>query len=164
MGRKLISIIFVALFVAGFFMVTNQAMAAEEKKPEQFVGILAYRTGPFAAGGSGWSSGLEDFMALVNMRGGINGKIMYKWEECETAYNTARGVECYNRFRDRMAKVHPLSTGITYALIPKGTKVLPIFTDAKQESLIIGEQFIFWQGREVQICEFIRRRNMIIKK
>jgi branched-chain amino acid transport system substrate-binding protein len=121
MGRKLISIIFVAVFVAGFAMVTNQAMAAEEK-PEQFVGILAYRTGPFAAGGSGWSSGIEDFMALVNMKGGINGKIMYKWEECETAYNTARGVECYNRFRDKMAKVHPLSTGITYALIPKGTE------------------------------------------
>jgi branched-chain amino acid transport system substrate-binding protein len=47
---------------------------------------------------------------------------MYKWEECETAYNTERGVECYNRFRDRMAFVHPLSTGITYALIPKGTE------------------------------------------
>jgi branched-chain amino acid transport system substrate-binding protein len=118
----LISIIFIGVFVAGFALVMNQAMAAEEKKPEQFVGILAYRTGPFAAGGSGWSSGIEDFMALVNMKGGINGKIMYKWEECETAYNTARGVECYNRFRDRMAKVHPLSTGITYALIPKGTE------------------------------------------
>ena len=68
------------------------------------------------------SSGMEDFMALINMRGGINGKIMYKWEECETAYNTARGVECYNRFKDKMSNVHPLSTGITYALIPKGTK------------------------------------------
>jgi branched-chain amino acid transport system substrate-binding protein len=89
MGRKLISIIFVVVFMAGFLMVMNQAMAAAEKKPEQFVGILAYRTGPFAAGGSGFSSGLEDFMALVNMNGGINGKIMYKWEECETAYNTA---------------------------------------------------------------------------
>jgi branched-chain amino acid transport system substrate-binding protein len=121
MGRKLISMVFVLVFVAGVAVVTDQAMAAEEK-PEQFVGILAYRTGPFAAGGSGWSSGIEDFMALVNMKGGINGKIMYKWEECETAYNTARGVECYNRFRDRMAKVHPLSTGITYALIPKGTE------------------------------------------
>jgi branched-chain amino acid transport system substrate-binding protein len=122
MGRKLIFIILIGVLMAGFVMVSDQAMAAEEKKPEQFVGILAYRTGPFAAGGSGWSSGIEDFMALVNMKGGINGKIMYKWEECETAYNTARGVECYNRFRDKMAKVHPLSTGITYALIPKGTK------------------------------------------
>ena len=119
MGRKLISIIFVVVLVAGFTIVSNQAMAAEEK-PKQFVGILAYRTGPFAAGGSGFSSGLEDFMELANMEGGING-IMYEFEECETAYNTARGVECYNRFKDRMSFVHPLSTGITYALIPKGT-------------------------------------------
>jgi len=122
MRRKSILIILMIVFVASFVGVTGQAMAAEEEKPEQFVGILAYRTGPFAAGGSGWSSGIEDFMALINMRGGINGKIMYKWEECETAYNTERGVECYNRFRDKMAKVHPLSTGITYALIPKGTE------------------------------------------
>jgi branched-chain amino acid transport system substrate-binding protein len=122
MVRKLLFGIVALILLAGFFMVSTQAMAAEEKKPEQFVGILAYRTGPFAAGGSGWSSGKEDFMALINSRGGINGKIMYKWEECETAYNTERGVECYNRFRDRMAFVHPLSTGITYALIPKGTE------------------------------------------
>ena len=122
MARKLLSGIVALILVAGFIMVSVQAMAAEEKKPEQFVGILAYRTGPFAAGGSGWSSGKEDFMALINARGGINGKIMYKWEECETAYNTERGVECYNRFKDRMAFVHPLSTGITYALIPKGTE------------------------------------------
>ena len=119
MGRKLISIIFVMVLVASFTIVSNQAMAAEEK-PKQFVGILAYRTGPFAAGGSGFSSGMEDFMELANMEGGING-IMYEFEECETAYNTARGVECYNRFKDKMSFVHPLSTGITYALIPKGT-------------------------------------------
>jgi branched-chain amino acid transport system substrate-binding protein len=122
MLRKLLSGIVALILVAGFIMVATQAMAAEEKKPEQFMGILAYRTGPFAAGGSGWSSGKEDFMALINARGGINGKIMYKWEECETAYNTERGVECYNRFRDQMAVVHPLSTGITYALIPKATE------------------------------------------
>ena len=122
MARKLLSGIVALILVAGFIMISGQAMAAEEKKPEQFVGILAYRTGPFAAGGSGFSSGMEDFMALINARGGINGKIMYKWEECETAYNTARGVECYNRFKDKMAYVHPLSTGITYALIPKGTE------------------------------------------
>jgi branched-chain amino acid transport system substrate-binding protein len=41
------------------------------------------------------------------------------WEECETAYNTARGIECYNRYKDTNALFHPLSTGITYGLIPK---------------------------------------------
>jgi branched-chain amino acid transport system substrate-binding protein len=122
MGRKFVFGLIAFVFAAGLLMTVGSVLAAEEKKPEQFVGILAYRTGPFAAGGSGFSSGMEDFMALVNIKGGINGKIMYKWEECETAYNTARGVECYNRFKDKMAYVHPLSTGITYALIPKGTE------------------------------------------
>lgn len=118
MYRKIIFTIFALVLVASFVMLPGQAMAEEKT---QFVGILAYRTGPFAAGGSGYSSGVEDFMQLMNMEGGING-IMYKWAECETAYNTARGVECYNRFKDRNIFVHPLSTGITYAVIPKGTK------------------------------------------
>ena len=83
--------------------------------------ILAYRTGPFAAGGSGFSSGIEDFMELRNLQGGVNG-IKYNWEECETAYNTARGIECYDRLKENAVLVHPLSTGITYALIPKGTE------------------------------------------
>ncbi len=123
MGRKLIFGLFVSVLAASFVLLSGPAMAAEEKKeaPTQFVGILAYRTGPFAAGGSGFSSGMEDYMELMNMKGGING-IKYSFEECETAYNTSRGVECYNRFKDKMTFTHPLSTGITYALIPKGTE------------------------------------------
>ena len=122
MGRKLILTIFALLLVASFVFVSAPAMAAKEKEePTQFFGILIYRTGPFAAGGSGVGSGWEDFMELRNMQGGVNG-IKYSWEECETAYNTARGVECYERLKDKMVLVHPLSTGITYALIPRGTK------------------------------------------
>ena len=120
MGRKVTFTLVALALVAGLVLTWGQAMAAEEK-PKQFVGVLAYRTGPFAAGGSGFSSGMEDYMILMNMEGGING-VEYAFEECETAYNTERGVECYNRFKDRMALVHPLSTGITYALIPKGTE------------------------------------------
>ena len=80
---------------------TGQALAAGRKRdPRNFSPILAYRTGPFAAGGSGFSSGLEDFMELRNLQGGVNG-IKYSWEECETAYNTARGVECYERLKEK---------------------------------------------------------------
>lgn len=121
MRRKMIFSVFALVFATGLVMAAGQALAAEEEKPTQFVGLLSYRTGPFAAGGSGFASGMEDFMALMNEEGGANG-IMYKWEECETAYNTARGVECYNRFKDRNIFAHPLSTGITYALIPKAPK------------------------------------------
>ena len=118
MGRKFVLTLF-TLILLGSLVLTGQALAAEEKT--QFFPILAYRTGPFAAGGSGFSSGLEDFMELRNLQGGVNG-IKYSWEECETAYNTARGIECYDRLKEGAVLVHPLSTGITYALIPKGTE------------------------------------------
>ena len=118
MGRKFIFRLF-ALVLLSCLVLSGQALAADEKT--QYFPVLAYRTGPFAAGGSGFSSGLEDFMELRNLRGGVNG-IKYSWEECETAYNTARGIECYDRLKEGAVLVHPLSTGITYALIPKGTE------------------------------------------
>ncbi|MFH1242989.1 MAG: ABC transporter substrate-binding protein [Pseudomonadota bacterium] len=122
MGRKSILAAFCLVLAISLVMVCGPSMAQEKKEPlKQFFGILIYRTGPYAPGGSGFGSGWEDFMQLRNMQGGVNG-VMYEWEECETAYNTARGIECYERLKDRMALVHPLSTGITYALIPKGTR------------------------------------------
>jgi len=108
-----------ALILMSCLVLPGQAPAADEKT--QFMPLLAYRTGPFAAGGSGFTSGIEDFMELRNLQGGVNG-IKYNWEECETAYNTARGIECYDRLKKNAVLVHPLSTGITYALIPKGTE------------------------------------------
>ena len=123
MGRKFLLVVLSMVLMVTFVVITGQSQAAEKKKEplKQWIGILAYRTGPFAAGGSGWSSGAEDFMELSNLKGGVNG-VMYEFKECETAYNVARGIECYERFKDKMIFVHPLSTGITYALIPKGTK------------------------------------------
>ena len=91
MRRKLIFTLFALLLVGSMVLSAGLALAEEDKT--QFFGILIYRTGPFAAGGSGFGSGWEDFMELRNMQGGVNG-IKYAWEECETAYNTARGVEC----------------------------------------------------------------------
>ncbi|UCE52174.1 MAG: ABC transporter substrate-binding protein [Desulfobacterales bacterium] len=118
MGRKLIFTFMALVFVVSLAMFSGQALAEEKT---QFFGILIYRTGPYAPGGSGFGSGWEDFMTLRNMQGGVNG-IKYSWEECETAYNTARGVECYERLKDKMIYVQPFSTGITYALIPRAGK------------------------------------------
>ena len=61
---------------------------------EQYVPMLSYRVGPYAAGGTGFYGGVIDYMNLVNMNGGING-VKLSWEECETEYNASRGVECY---------------------------------------------------------------------
>src|ERR1051326_7125031 len=62
---------------------------------------------------------------MVNARdGGING-VKVTYEECETAYDNSKGVECYERLKGKgptgAALVDPLSTGITYALIERAT-------------------------------------------
>jgi branched-chain amino acid transport system substrate-binding protein len=92
---------------------------------EQFVPMSYYWVGPYAASGSGIAGGAIDYLAMLNERdGGVNG-VKFTWEKCETEYNNARGVECYERSKKHpptgATLIHPLSTGITYSLIEKGT-------------------------------------------
>ncbi len=83
---------------------------------------LSYRTGPYAPNGIQFADGYEDYFTLLNERdGGIGGEPI-KVIECETGYNTEKGVECYESTKGQGALVYqPLSTGITYQLIPKVT-------------------------------------------
>lgn len=99
-------------------VVSGAAFAAD-----QYIGLPSFRVGPYAAGGSGVFGGWIDYMQLVNERdGGING-VKLTWEECETEYNTARGVECYERMKKGgetgNSVFQPLSTGITYSVLEK---------------------------------------------
>jgi len=87
---------------------------------EQFIPAAFYWVGPYAAGGSGISAGMLDYLSLVNGRDGGVGGVKLTWEKCETEYNNTRGVECYERLKSRHpALYHPLSTGITYSLIDR---------------------------------------------
>jgi len=83
---------------------------------------LSYRTGPYAANGIPFADGYADYFTLLNERdGGIGGEKV-NLLECETGYNTEKGVECYESTKGSDALVYePLSTGITYQLIPKAT-------------------------------------------
>ncbi len=83
---------------------------------------LSYRTGPYAPNGIPFADGYADYFTLLNERdGGIGGEPI-KVIECETGYNTEKGVECYESTKGEGALVYqPLSTGITYQLIPKVT-------------------------------------------
>ncbi|MCW9044323.1 MAG: ABC transporter substrate-binding protein [Pseudopelagicola sp.] len=83
---------------------------------------LSYRTGPYAAGGIPFADGFADYFTVLNERdGGIGGEPI-RMIECETGYNTEKGVECYEATKGEGALVYqPLSTGITYQLIPKTT-------------------------------------------
>jgi branched-chain amino acid transport system substrate-binding protein len=94
---------------------------------------LDYRTGPYAPNGIPFANGYGDYLHMLNERdGGINGAKI-NLVPCETAYNTKRGVECYENTRgegESGALVYqPLSTGITYQLIPKASvDRIPIFS------------------------------------
>ena len=84
----------------------------------------SYRTGPYAANGIPFSDGYQDYFTLLNERdGGIGGEKI-NLVECETGYNTEKGVECYEATKgagNGALVYQPLSTGITYQLIPKAT-------------------------------------------
>ncbi|MEM9433699.1 MAG: ABC transporter substrate-binding protein [Pseudomonadota bacterium] len=83
---------------------------------------LSYRTGPYAANGIPFADGYEDYFTLLNERDGGIGGVPIRVIECETGYNTEKGVECYESTKGEGALVYqPLSTGITYQLIPKAT-------------------------------------------
>ncbi len=103
---------------AVLFAATVLPATAQEK---QFVPGLMYRSGPYAPNGVPFANGLADYFKMVNAKGGING-VQIEYEECDTAYNNDRGVECYERLKKPgAAAITPLSTGITYALIDRAT-------------------------------------------
>jgi branched-chain amino acid transport system substrate-binding protein len=120
MTRTKIALAATALAASGF----SGAAVAQAK--EQFIPVNSYWVGAYAAGGSGIAAAMIDYFKLLNNRdGGING-VKLTWEKCETEYNNARGVECYERSKNKgptgATLIHPLSTGITYSLIEKGTQ------------------------------------------
>lgn len=83
---------------------------------------LEYRTGPYAPGGIHFADGYADYFTLLNERDGGIGGVPVRFLPCETAYNTEKGVECYESTKGQGSLVYqPLSTGITYQLIPKAT-------------------------------------------
>lgn len=108
-------------------LVASSAAQAQE----QFVPLLVYRTGQFAPLGIVWADGKQDYLKLVNEKGGVNG-VKIAFEECETAYDTGKGVECYERLKNRgggAAGFDTQSTGITFAVSDKAPKdKMPIIT------------------------------------
>lgn len=90
---------------------------------------MSYRTGPFAATGTPHMNGQLDYMTMLNERdGGING-MKIEFDECETGYNTEKGVECYEKTKAEGALVtQPWSTGITLQVLPRtGVDEIPMY-------------------------------------
>ena len=97
-------------------------MAAGPAMADLVFPSLSYRTGPYASGGIPFADGYADYFTLLNERDGGIGGVPARILECETGYNTEKGVECYEATKGEGSLVYqPLSTGITYQLIPKAT-------------------------------------------
>lgn len=115
--RSLLAI--AAAAVVAMPLATKTAAAYELTIPS-----LDYRTGPYAPNGIPFANGIADYYTMLNERdGGING-VKIKIVPCETAYNTKQGVECYENTKSAGSGAlmyQPLSTGITYQIIPKAS-------------------------------------------
>lgn len=131
---------------------------------------LSYRTGPYGAGGTQYADGFNDYFTLLNERdGGIGGQRILT-PECETAYNTEKGVECYEATKGTGALVYnPLSTGITYQLIPKVTAdKIPLYTpgygrtsakNGKVFEWVFNAPANYWDGASVIIQHLLDQNN-----
>jgi branched-chain amino acid transport system substrate-binding protein len=85
-----------------------------------YIPLLTYRTGPFAGSGIPIANGMHDYFTMLNERDGGIGGVKLSVEECETGYDTKKGVECYEQVKGKHpAAINPYSTGITLQLIPK---------------------------------------------
>ena len=105
---------------------------------ELVIPALDFRTGPYAPNGIPFANGYADYFTMLNERdGGVCLKpgqcVKFKLAQCETEYNTQKGVECYEKTKGEEPSgglvYQPLSTGITYQIIPKASAdKIPVFS------------------------------------
>ena len=145
-------------------------MAAGPALADLVIVDTSYRTGPYAANGIPFSDGYQDYFTLLNERdGGVGGEPV-RVVECETGYNTEKGVECYEATKGEGALVYqPLSTGITYQLIPKATADgIPLHTMGYgRTSAKNGEVFKYvfnypanyWDGASLAITHLVEQNG-----
>ena len=138
------------------------AISAPAAVADLVIPWLSYRTGPYSPGGIPVADGFEDYMTLLNQRdGGIGGETIVV-EQCETGYNTQKGVECYEATKGKGSLVYsPLSTGITYQLIPRATADgIPVHSmgygrTAAADGTIFSHVFNFpahyWDGASIAV-------------
>src|SRR5271169_1393037 len=109
-------------FAVGLALLTAAPAAVATAQAEDgiYIPLMSYRTGPYSGAGAAIFNGMSDYLNMLNERdGGIGGARLIN-EECETGYDTKKGVECYDSTKGRNPVVStPYSTGITLQLIPR---------------------------------------------
>lgn len=126
---------------AGIALIAPLA-SAQTYKGEIIHPMMVTRTGPFATASTGVIAGQQDYITLVNMKGGVEG---YKitWDECEFEYKVPRALECYDRYKGKWLVVYPNSTPAIFALQERVTKdeVLAINLAGGRSDSTDGETF-----------------------
>nr|WP_244480810.1 ABC transporter substrate-binding protein [Mesorhizobium sp. Root157] len=101
-------------------MLAMPAIDSAQADDSIYVPLFTYRTGPFAGSGTQIANGMHDYLTMLNERDGGIGGVKLVVEECETGYDTKKGLECYEAVKPKKpVMVNPWSTGITLPLIPK---------------------------------------------
>ncbi len=138
------------------------SLAAPAALADLVIPWLSYRTGPYSPSGIPAADGFTDYFTLLNERDGGIGGVPVRILDCETGYNTQKGVECYEATKGEGSLVYaPLSTGITYQLIPRATADgIPIHSmgygrTAAADGTIFSHVFNFpanyWDGASIAI-------------
>ncbi|MCY4445927.1 MAG: ABC transporter substrate-binding protein [Rhodobacteraceae bacterium] len=151
-------------------MVTTISMVAPPALADLVLPWLSYRTGPYSAGGIPTADGFFDFFTMLNERDGGIGGVPVRLIECETGYNTQKGVECYESTKGEGSLVYvPLSTGITYQLIPKvSADQIPLHTmgygrtSAKKGSIfewVFNFPVNYWDGASIAIKYLLEQND-----
>jgi branched-chain amino acid transport system substrate-binding protein len=142
-------------------MLTSAPLPVEAQE-SIFIPLLTYRTGAFAGSGVHIANGMRDYLEMLNQRDGGIGGVKLVIEECETGYDTKKGVECYESMKGKNPVVHnPYSTGITLQLIPKAAvDKVPILSmayglsasaDGENFPWIFNPPVTYWDGASVFI-------------
>jgi len=102
-------------------LVASAVLASKAQAEDTiYVPLFTYRTGPYANSGIPIANGMHDYLSMLNERDGGIGGVKLNIEECETGYDTKKGVECWESIKSKHPTVvNPFSTGITLQLIPK---------------------------------------------
>jgi branched-chain amino acid transport system substrate-binding protein len=134
-----------------------------------FVPLMTYRTGPFSGSGQHIANGLHDYLRMLNERDGGIGGVRLQIEECETGYDTKKGLECYEAVRGRKpVMVNPWSTGIALPLVPRAAvDKIPMLSTAYGLSAagrgdlfpwIFNQPDTYWDGMAM-ILSFINQQE-----
>ena len=151
--RSVLSAALAAVLAAGVSGAPSSASAQESI----YIPLYTYRTGPFSGSGIQVGDGMHDYLEMLNQRDGGIGGVKLAVEECETGYDTKKGVECYEATKGKKpVVVNPWSTGITLPLIPRASvDKIPILSMAYGLSAsAIGDTFpwvfnppnTYWDG------------------